>query len=90
MSNAWCIIEITRLGLYIKVEKMSINLDDVLPKILAKMEANVKTSAAAQGLSEEEVEATWILNRKKVTEDAEKLAVFFKEAFAEEADQLPL
>lgn len=69
---------------------MNINLDDVLPKILAKMEANVKAGAAAQGLSEEEVNATWVLNRKKVQEDGEKLAVFFKEAFGFETEQLPL
>ena len=68
---------------------MNINLDDVLPKILAKMEHNVRTSAAAQGLTEEEVNATWVLNRKKVNDDAEKLAVFFKETFGE-TEQLPL
>lgn len=89
MSGYWCIIEIARFGYLRKGGNMNINLDDVLPKIIAKMEANVKASAASNGLSEEEVEATWILNRKKVTEDAEKLAVFFKEAFASD-DQLPL
>lgn len=60
---------------------MNINLDEILPTILAKMESNVKVAAFSQGLTEEEVHATWILNRKKVQEDAEKLAVFFKEAF---------
>lgn len=60
---------------------MLINENEILEKIIAKMQANVKTAAAAQGLSEEEVEATWILNRKKVTEDATKLEAFFKEAF---------
>lgn len=69
---------------------MNIDKDDVLPKILAKMEINVKNGARAQGLTEEEVDATWILNRKKVTEDATKLATFFNEAFFDEQDQLPL
>lgn len=69
---------------------MNINLDDVLPKIIAKMESNVIAGALAQGLSEEEANATLVLNRKKVTEDAEKLATFFKETFAENAEQLPL
>lgn len=57
--------------------------EEILPKIVAKMEGNVRTSALAQGLSEEEAEATLVLNRKKVAEDADKLATFFVEAFAE-------
>jgi hypothetical protein len=71
---------------------MNINEEDVLPRIIAKMELNIKNGARAQGLSEEEVDATWILNRKKITTDAEKLATFFKEAFSasDYEDQLPL
>lgn len=69
---------------------MNINENEVLPKIIAKMELNIKNGAIAQGLSEEEVEATWILNRKKITADAEKLEKFFKEAFGIAEEQLPL
>lgn len=60
---------------------MLINENEILEKIIAKMESNVRNSAAAQGLNEEEVNATVVLNRKKIAEDAGKLAVFFKEAF---------
>lgn len=69
---------------------MNINAEEILPKILAKMENNVKAQAVAQGLTEEEVDATWILNRKKITADAEKLEKFFKEALDIAEEQLPL
>lgn len=71
---------------------MNINLEDVLPKVIAQMEKNVRSGAAAQGLTQEEIDATWVLNRKKVIEDAQKLATFIGEAFFDvaPAEQLPL
>lgn len=62
---------------------MNINYDDALVKIAAQMEKNIRSQAVAQNLSDEEVEATMVLNKKKIAEDAQKLANFFNEAFAE-------
>ena len=60
---------------------MLINENEILEKIITKMENNVRAQAFASGMSEEEVNATLVLNRKKVKEDAEKLEIFFKETF---------
>lgn len=61
---------------------IQINDEDLIVKIAAKMEANLKAQARTQGLDEEEVQATFILNRKKIAEDAAKLEDFFKSMFS--------
>lgn len=63
------------------------NKEEMTAKIVAKMESNVKSQATANGLSEEEVEATWILNKKKVADDAIKLTDFYVSVFGEDSAQ---
>lgn len=57
--------------------KFEVDTDTILEKVTTKMLSNVENGARAQGLSEEEVQATLILNKKKITQDAQNLAVFF-------------
>lgn len=56
------------------------NKEELYPKILAKMEMNLRNQAAANNLDEEEINATWILNKKKVESDADRLTTFVIEA----------
>jgi hypothetical protein len=57
--------------------KFEVDTDTVLEKVTNQMMANVEKNAQAQGLSEEEVLATMVLNKKKIANDAQNLAVFF-------------
>lgn len=57
--------------------KFEVDTDTVLQIVTNKMLANVEASARAQGLSDEEVAATLVLNKKKIAQDAQNLAVFF-------------
>jgi len=62
---------------------ITINTDTVLEKIEAKMLTNLKNNGSEQGLSEEEINATIVLNKKKISIDAQNLANFFIEAISE-------
>ena len=57
--------------------KFEVDTDTVLADILAKLTENVANNSKGQGLSEEEVAATLVLNKKKLAQDAQNLAVFF-------------
>ena len=57
--------------------KFEVDTDTVLEIVRNKMTENVENGARAQGLSEEEVLATMVLNKKKIAQDAQQLAVFF-------------
>lgn len=57
--------------------KFEVDTDTILQIVADKMVSNLVDNAKAQGLDEEEVQATIILNRKKITKDAQNLAAFF-------------
>ena len=57
--------------------KFEVDTDTVLQIVTDKMIANIEANAKAQGLSDEEVAATVVLNKKKIAQDAQNLAVFF-------------
>jgi hypothetical protein len=57
--------------------KFEVDTDTILEKVTNQMLANVETNARAQGLSDEEVAATLVLNKKKIANDAQGIAVFF-------------
>lgn len=57
--------------------KFEVDTDTILEVIEKKMTENIANNATAQGLSEEEVAATLVLNKKKIAQDAQNLAVFF-------------
>lgn len=56
--------------------KFEVDTDTILEKITTKMLSNLAENAKAQGLTEEEVNATVVLNKKKITQDAQNIAVF--------------
>ena len=62
---------------------MNINEEEVLSKVLAQIKSNIGSTILAQGGTEEDVATTLNDNAERIAEDAEKLASFFKEAFAE-------
>lgn len=72
--------------------KFEVDTDTVLQIVQDRMLKNLATNAKAQGLSDEEVDATVVLNKKKVLQDAQNLAVFFTSLYVTEntEDQLPL
>lgn len=90
MSGYWCIIEFTQLG-KIKGGKMKfeVDTDTVLEIVTNKMLANVETNARAQGLSDEEVAATIVLNKKKIAQEAQNLAVFFTGLYVQAPTESP-
>ena len=63
--------------------KFEVDTDTVLEIVTNKMLANVETNAKAQGLSDEEVAATLVLNKKKVAQDAQNIVVFFTGLFVQ-------
>lgn len=72
--------------------KFEVDTDTVLQIVQDRMLENLATNAKAQGLSDEEVDATVVLNKKKIEKDAQNLAVFFTSLYVTEntEDQLPL
>lgn len=72
--------------------KFEVDTDTILEKILEKVTGNISANARAQGLDEEEVAATIVLNKKKLALDAQNLAVFFTGLYVEapvEQQELP-
>jgi hypothetical protein len=63
--------------------KFEVDTDTILEKVKNQMMLNVEKNAQAQGLSEEEVLATMVLNKKKIAQDAQGLAVFFTGIYVE-------
>ena len=57
--------------------KFEVDTDTILEKVTNQMMLNVENNAKSQGLSEEEVAATMVLNKKKIAQDAQNIAVFF-------------
>lgn len=58
--------------------KFEVDTDTILQLVTDKMLSNLASNIAAQeNLTEEEKQATIILNTKKVKQDAQNLAVFF-------------
>jgi hypothetical protein len=88
-------MEYTQIGTSLKVENMKfeVDTDTILETILAKITKNVEDNSRAQGLNDEEVAATLVLNKKKLATDAQNLAVFFTglyvQAPAAEQAELP-
>jgi ribosome-binding factor A len=72
--------------------KFEVDTDTVLQIVQDRMLENLAANAKAQGLSDEEVDATVVLNKKKIEKDAQNLAVFFTSLYVTEntEDQLPL
>ena len=76
--------------------KFEVDTDTVLEKIVNRVTENLEANVRASGLSEEEVAATIILNKKKLAADAQNLAAFFVSLYVETpteiavADELPL
>lgn len=70
--------------------KFEVDTDTILEKVTNQMLSNIANNARGQGLSEEEVEATVVLNKKKIAKDAQNLAVFFTGLYVEKpADEAP-
>ena len=63
--------------------KFEVDTDTVLEKVTNQMLLNVENNAKAQGLSEEEVAATVVLNKKKIAKDAQGITVFFTSLYVE-------
>lgn len=63
--------------------KFEVDTDTVLEKVTNKMLLNIENNTRAQGLSEEEVAATVVLNKKKIEKEAQTLAVFFTSIYVE-------
>lgn len=63
--------------------KFEVDTDTILEKIKDKMLSNIEANARGQQLSEEEVAATLVLNKKKIAQDAQNLAVFFTALYVE-------
>lgn len=61
-----------------------INSDEMLQKIFDKMIENTVNAAKSQGLDEEEVNATIILNKKRIIQEATNVDGFIKAVFAPE------
>jgi hypothetical protein len=76
--------------------KFEVDTDTVLEKIVTRVTENLEANVRASGLSEEEVAATIVLNKKKLATDAQNLAAFFVSLYVETpvdiavADELPL
>lgn len=64
--------------------KFEVDTDTILEKIKDKMLSNIEANARGQQLSEEEIAATVVLNKKKIAQDAQNLAVFFTALYVEE------
>lgn len=64
--------------------EIKIDSDTMLQDIFNKMMENVANSAKSQGLDEEEVNATLVLNKKKVGQEASNIAGFLASVFAPE------
>lgn len=59
--------------------------ENLLEKLIAQMTSNVITGLASQELSEEEVNATLVLNKKKIANDANVITeLVFKSLTAEQ------
>lgn len=69
--------------------KFEVDTDTVLQIVTDKMFANIETNARAQGLSEEEVAATLVLNKKKISQDAQNLAAFFTALYVQAPAESP-
>ena len=63
--------------------KFEVDTDTVLAKVTERMTLNITNNAKAQGLSEEEIAATVVLNKKKIAQDAQQLTVFFTGIYVE-------
>lgn len=63
--------------------KFEVDTDTLLEKVTAKMLSNIESSARSQDMSEEEVLATVVLNKKKVANDAKQIATFFESIYIE-------
>lgn len=73
--------------------KFEVDTDTILEKVTNRMLSNVENGARSKGLTEEEVQATVVLNKKSIMQDAQNLAVFFTglyvQAPAAEQAELP-
>lgn len=63
--------------------KFEVDTDTLLEKVTAKMFSNIESNARSQDMSEEEVAATLVLNKKKVANDARQIAIFFESIYIE-------
>lgn len=63
--------------------KFEVDTDTVLQLAINKMTDNIAANAKAQGLSDEEVAATLVLNKKKVANDAQNITAFFVGLYVE-------
>lgn len=64
--------------------EIKIDSETMVQDIFNKMMENVANSAKSQGLDEEEVTATLVLNKKKIEQEASNLAGFLASVFAPE------
>jgi hypothetical protein len=83
-------MEYTQIGTSLKVENMKfeVDTDTILETVLAKITQNVENNSRAQGLSDEEIAATLVLNKKKLAADAQNLAVFFTGLYVSEPTEV--
>jgi hypothetical protein len=84
--------EYTLIGTSLKVENMKfeVDTDTILEKVLEKITKNVENNSRAQGMSEEEIAATLVLNKKKLAVDAQNLAVFFTGLYVQAPAEEPV
>ena len=61
--------------------EFTVDTDTLALKLADKMFQNIEANAKGQGLSEEEVQATLVLNKKKIANDANQIAIFVKSAY---------
>jgi hypothetical protein len=69
--------------------KFEVDTDTILEKVVERMTLNIENNAKAQGLSEEEVAATLVLNKKKIAKDATQLTVFFTGLYVASPEENP-
>ena len=70
--------------------KFEVDTDTILETVTNKMLANLANNVAAQeNLTEEEKQATIVLNSKKVKQDAQNLAVFFTGLYVQAPEESP-
>jgi len=69
--------------------KFEVDTDTILQKITDKMLSNIADNARGQGLTDEEVNATIVLNRKKVAQDAQNIAVFITGLYVQAPTEAP-